>query len=222
MWIIYSGSFGLLHCTNLFEINSLSRYTHGCQVLWLVTLRFAVFGVVYQRCMLTLVFLYVCYMFMYMYMSMCMYVYIWSKVFGMKKVAYSVRQFYTSHVCACVCLCVCSSISLSLSLFLSIWWKVFGMQRVTYSVRHFCTSHGWSFVAWFSSSSMAGQSGQKAPKVPRLKSFVYKTIRVSKVSCIKRYAYQKFRVWNDTRIKSFVYKMIRVSKVTWKIWYVYV
>ena len=52
---------------------------------------------------------------------------------------------------------------------------------------------------------MVGQSGQKAPKVPRMKkfhvrkytlikSFVYKTIRVSKVSCIKWSAYQKFRV----------------------------
>ena len=42
--------------------------------------------------------------------------------------------------------------------------------------------------------SMVGQSGQKAPKVPRMKSFTLENIRVSKVSCIKRYAYQKFRV----------------------------
>ena len=38
------------------------------------------------------------------------------------------------------------------------------------------------------------ESGQKAPKVPRMKSFTLENIRVSKVSCIKRYAYQKFRV----------------------------
>ena len=42
--------------------------------------------------------------------------------------------------------------------------------------------------------SMFGQSGQKAPKVPSMKSFTLEKIRVSKVSCIKRYAYQKFRV----------------------------
>ena len=42
--------------------------------------------------------------------------------------------------------------------------------------------------------TMVGQSGQKAPKVPRMKSFTLENIRVSKVSCIKRYAYQKFRV----------------------------
>ena len=45
-----------------------------------------------------------------------------------------------------------------------------------------------------SHGSMVGQSGQKAPKVPRMKSFMLENIRVSKVSCIKRYAYQKFRV----------------------------
>ena len=42
--------------------------------------------------------------------------------------------------------------------------------------------------------TMVGQSGQKAPKVPRMKSFTLENIRVSRVSCIKRYAYQKFRV----------------------------
>ena len=57
---------------------------------------------------------------------------------------------------------------------------------------------------------MVGQSGQKAPKVPHMKSFTLENIRVSKVSCIK-----------DTRIKSFMYKMIRVSKVACIKWYAY-
>ena len=38
------------------------------------------------------------------------------------------------------------------------------------------------------------QVDKKRQKVPRMKSFTLENIRVSKVSCIKRYAYQKFRV----------------------------
>ena len=83
---------------------------------------------------------------------------------------------------------------------------------------------------------MVGQSGQKSAKgstyekfhvrkYTRIKSFVYKTIRVSKVSCIKWYAYQKLReIFHTCMFKDqsklpipYMYVFIRVAFITCKI-----
>ena len=52
--------------------------------------------------------------------------------------------------------------------------------------------YGWP--KWTKSAKGSTYEKFHVRKHTRIKSFVYKTIRVSKVSCIKWYAYQKFRV----------------------------
>ena len=54
------------------------------------------------------------------------------------------------------------------------------------------THYGWP--KWTKSAKGSTYEKFHVRKHTRIKSFVYKTIRVSKVSCIKWYAYQKFRV----------------------------
>ena len=54
------------------------------------------------------------------------------------------------------------------------------------------TKYGWP--KWTKSAKGSTYEKFHVRKHTRIKSFVYKTIRVSKVSCIKWYAYQKFRV----------------------------
>ena len=56
------------------------------------------------------------------------------------------------------------------------------------------SANGYGWPKWTKSAKGSTYEKFHVRKHTRIKSFGYKTIRVSKVSCIKWYAYQKFRV----------------------------